>query len=301
MASTRNTLERIKHQLDESMGMRQHDTRPQLSPVPNAKDIGRRALRNFGTLSITNVIPDPDQPRTEFSEEEIEQLAQSIREQGQLHPIRVRWSDTHGKWVIISGERRYRATKQAGLETIECRFHDGELTKTEVLEQQLIENLLRSDLRPLEEAKAFQQLIDLNGWTGKELSAAIHVTQSRITRALSLLKLPADIQAQVESGDLAPSVAYELSKLPDDAQRREALALSQASGLTRDEVSTAVRQQKPRTRGASRGVKLTFNGDGDWKVTVSAPQKGSYHEIEQALEQALSEVRHRIANNVQLF
>lgn len=301
MASTRNTLERIKDQLDESMGVRQNDARPQLSPVPNAKDIGRRALKTFGTLAIANVIPDPDQPRTAFSEEDIERLAQSIRAQGQLHPIRVRWSDAHAKWVIISGERRYRATKQAGLQTIECRFHDGELSKTEVLEQQLIENLLRSDLRPLEEAKAFQQLLDLNGWTGKDLSSAIHVTQSRVTRALSLLKLPSDFQALVESGELAPSVAYELSKLPDDAERREALELSQAGGLTRDEVSSTVRRRKTNGVPVSRGAKLTFAGDGGWKVTVSAAQKGTYHEIEQALEQALAEVRHRIANNVQLF
>ncbi len=301
MASTRNTLERIRGQLDESMGVRQHDSRPQLSPVPSSKDVGRRALRNFGTLAIANVIPDPDQPRTEFSEEEVEQLAQSIRDKGQLHPIRVRWSEVHGKWIIISGERRYRATKQAGLETIECHFQEGEMTKTEILEQQLIENLLRADLRPLEEAKAFQQLMELNGWTGKELSEAIRVTTSRITRALALLKLPDDIRAKVESGELAPSVAYEISKLPDDDQRRQALALSESGQLTRDEVSSTVRQTKGKKASPGRGLRQTFSTEDGWKITVSTNRKGTYHEIEQALEEALAEVRHRIENNVQIF
>jgi len=169
MATTRNVLERFKHQAKELMGIRQQDGRPQLSPVPNARDVGRRGLRNFGMLFLLQLIPDPDQPRTEFSQEEIDQLALSIREKGQLHPIRVRWSSSHGKWIIISGERRFQASKRAGLEAVECHFHDGELSDSEILEQQLIENLLRSDLRPMEEARAFDRLLKLNGWSGKDL------------------------------------------------------------------------------------------------------------------------------------
>jgi ParB family chromosome partitioning protein len=293
-------LERIKGKLDESMGFRVNDGKPQLSPVPNAKDFGRRALRNFGTLAIEHVMPDPEQPRIEFSQEEIERLAESIRDKGQLHPVRVRWSDQHGKWIIISGERRFRAVRHAGLATIDAHFTEGELSKTEILEQQLIENLLRSDLRPVEEAKAFQQLMELNAWTGKELSEAIRVTQSRITRALSLLKLPEDIRAKVESGELAPSVAYEISKLPDDQQRREALVLSQSQQLTRDEVTTTVRQKKGKSSTRRQGVKQTFLTEDGWRITVAANRKGNYHEIEQALQQALDEVRLRIENNVQL-
>ena len=113
------------------------------------------------------VIPDPEQPRVEFSEEAIERLAQSITRKGQLSAIRVRWSDEFSKWVIIAGERRWRATKRAGLPTIDCYFHENGISKSEVLEQQLIENCLREDLQPIEEAKAFSMLMDLNGWTGQ--------------------------------------------------------------------------------------------------------------------------------------
>jgi len=302
MASTRNVLEKIQHQVEESMGFRQHDARPQLSPVPNARDVGRRGLRNFGTLSLSQLMPDPDQPRTEFSEEEIEQLAHSIREKGQLHPIRVRWSDTHGKWIIISGERRFQASKKAGLESVECHFHDGELSDSEILEQQLIENLLRSDLRPMEEARAFDRLLKLNGWSGRELSKAIRVSEGKIARALALLKLPDDIQERVEQGSLSARAAYEASKLDSPEQQRKAIEHSEAKGapVTAATVHRQVRKRRGKKAASPQGTKLTFFADGGWNVVVSARHKGNYFEIEQVLEQALAEVRHRIENNVQL-
>src|ERR1700752_1439942 len=148
MKTTRRILDNIGANLEESMGVREHDLRPKLSPVPSVRDAGRRPLRNVGQVDINKIIPDPDQPRVEFSEDALERLAQSIRDKGQLAAIRVRWSDQMAKWIIISGERRYRATKRAGLPTIECYFHEGEISRSEVLEQQLIENLLREDLQP---------------------------------------------------------------------------------------------------------------------------------------------------------
>jgi ParB family chromosome partitioning protein len=302
MSGTRNTLEKIRNKLDESMGIRTVDTKPQLSPVPNAKDVGRRALRNFGTLAIETVMADPDQPRTEFDEEQIAQLAKSIQEKGQLHPIHVRWSETYGKWIIISGERRFRATKAAGLPSINCQFQEQELTKTEILEQQLIENLLREDLKSIEEAKAFDELMKLNAWSGKELSEAIRVNPTKITRSLALLKLPADIQAQIESGELSARAAYEISKLPDDDQRRAAIARGQTDGgsISVTKAVSQVRQRKGTVGAKPRGVKQTFATEDGWKVTVTANRKGNYHEIEQALQQALEEVRLRIQNDVHL-
>lgn len=301
MASTRNVLERIKGQLDESMGVRVNDARPQLSPVPNAKDVGRRALRTFGTLAIDNIIPDPDQPRTEFDEEEIEQLAQSIRDKGQLHPIRVRWSETHGKWLIISGERRFRATKKAGLPTVDCHFQDGELSQTEVLEQQLIENLLRSDLRPIEQAKAFQQLITLNGWSGKELAEALRITPSKVARSLALLKLPQDIQVRIESSEISPTVAYEVSKLESEDQQRAGLAQGRSQPLTVAKASNTVRQRRGTVAPKTRGLKQVFLTEEGFRVTVTASKRGTYDEIEQALRIALEEVQTRIRSGLQLF
>lgn len=202
MATVRDILAQAGANLDESMGVRAGaDPQPSLAPVPDPRDVGRRPLRNVGRVDIGQVVPDRDQPRAEFSEEGLERLAASIRERGQLAPIRVRWSGPLGKWVIIAGERRWRATRQAGLPTIDCVFVEGELSRGELLAQQLIENLLREDLRAVEEAKAFRQLLTLNAWTGKQLADALRVPASKVTRSLALLDLPDDLQERIEAGD----------------------------------------------------------------------------------------------------
>lgn len=301
MASIRRSLEENFTNLEESMGVRQIDQRPRLAPVPSPKDSGRRPARNFGQLAIDQVIPDPKQPREEFSEEGINRLAHSIREKGQLQPIRVRWSEDLGKWMIISGERRWRATKLAGMPTITCFFQDHELSTSEVLEQQLIENCLREDLQPLEEAKAFSVLMEWNGWNGKQLAESLRITPSRISRALAILKLPEDIQAQVETGQISARSAYELSKL-DNVQAQRALAQQNAiSPLTNEQTSKLVRQRRGKRSPPQRSTKQTFVVEDGWKVVVSANKKAGYPDIERALSQALEEVRHRIANGLQLF
>lgn len=301
MASTRMMLEQISGNLDESLGVREVDLRPQLSPVSSGKDVGRRPVRNFGKVDIHQVIPDPDQPRVEFTPEAIERLAESIRDKGQLSPIRVRWAEELGKWIIIAGERRWRATKRAGLPTIECYFHDGELSRSDVLEQQLIENLLREDLKPIEEAKAFSALIEMNGWTGKQVSEALRIPESKVSRTLALLRLPEDIQHQVETGAIPARSAYEISRLPDDAARRQLAHKIAANRMTHEGAAAAVRQRRGKPKRKPRGTHLTFVADDGWKVVVSAARSGSYDEVEQALLSALEEVRHRIENGVTLF
>lgn len=301
MASTRRILEGIAGNLGESMGVREHDLRPRLSPVPSGKDAGRRPLRNVGQLDINHVIPDPDQPRVEFSEEALERLAQSIRDKGQLSPIRVRWNDQLAKWVIISGERRYRATKRAGLPTIDCFFQDGEPSRSEVLEQQLIENLLREDLQPIEEAKAFTQLLEMNGWSQKALAEALRIPQSKVTRALALLKLPEDVQEQVASGEVSPRAAYQISRIADEDIRRNLADQAAAKAITHEDAARVVRKAKGKSKPKDRGVKQTFLAENGFRVVVSAHRKGTYHEVEQALIEALEDVRTRIRNRRELL
>ncbi len=301
MASTRQTLDTLAGNLQESMGVRQSEFRPILAPAPGKKDIGRRPLRNVGRLAIAQIVPDPDQPRAVFSEEALEQLALSIRERGQLAPIRVRWSDTLEKWIIICGERRWRATQRAGLSEIDCYFDEVELTHSDILEQQLIENCLREDLQPIEEAEAFASLMKLNNWTGKQVADALRVNPSRVSRAIALLKLPEAVQEQVAAGTISPRSAYEISKLPNP-ETQSALAERVAQGqLSAPQAAKAVRQRQGKAKPAARITSQTFFGDNDWKVTVTGPKKGTYFDIEQALTQALEEVRIRINSGVQLF
>jgi ParB family chromosome partitioning protein len=301
MASTRTILEQIDAQVAESMGQREGAAaRPALSPVPALRDVGRRPAHGFGRVAVEQVIPDPAQPRCEFDEESITRLAESLRSKGQLHPIHVRWSEQAQKWAIISGERRWRACRQAGLATIDCHFHEQPLSVPQILELQLIENLLREDLRPVEEAKAFQALIDHQGWTGKQLAEALELPASRVSRSLALLELPPDLQNQVDDGVIPARTAYELSKVSSDTTKREMARQSAAGALTAARAAEVVRRRKRNQTKRPTGVKQTFYADSGWTVTVTSKVSGTYYHIEQALLLALDEVRLRIANNVRL-
>ena len=298
MTSTRNLLQAMTANVNESIGIRNSDSlRPALSPVASAKDVGRRANRSFGQIEIDRIQPDPDQPRVEFDEEALSQLAASIRDRGQLAPIRVRWSDSHGKWLIISGERRWRAANRAGLKTIDCYFQEQALSPTQILEEQLIENLLRQDLRPIEEAESFQRLMQVNAWNGKQLASALNISPTRVSRALALLKLPHEMRVRIDTGDLSARAGYELSKLPEPLI---AQAVKSEKAITIDNAARIVRQQKGKEKSAERGTHQTFFADNGWKVIVRSPRKGSYDEIEQALFIALEEVQLRIKNRIKL-
>ncbi|MBC7816478.1 MAG: ParB/RepB/Spo0J family partition protein, partial [Planctomycetaceae bacterium] len=247
---------------------------------------------------IDKVIPDPDQPRTEFDEDAIERLSKSIEEKGQLSPIRVRWSEKLEKWIIIAGERRWRATRKAGLPTIDCYFHEGDLSKSDILEQQLIENCLREDLQPIEQAKAFASLMELNGWNGKQVAEALRVQPATVSRGLALLKLPSDLQDRVESGEIPSRAAYEISKLETDEARRRVADSVIERGLTPDDTARVVRQRKGKPRQQPRATRESIRTPEGWTVTVSCRKKGNYHEVEQALEYALEDIRHRIKNGI---
>ena len=182
------------------------------------------------------------------------------------------------------------------------------LNRAQILELQLIENLLREDLKPVEEARAFQALLEFNGWTGKQLAEALQLQPSKVTRSLALLKLPTDVQQQVEEGSVPARTAYELSKIPGDDQRRRLAKHAAAGRLTTVEAAQTARENHRNVPGAlkstrvrvSAGIKQTFYAENGWIVTVTSNDSGTYHHLEQALLEALEEVRLRITNNVRL-
>ena len=242
MTRTNQLARLLGDNMSESMGVR-GDAASDPSPLPpsaapiagEGPEEGRSRDRRAGLLDLARVVPDPDQPRKAFDEESIEHLAASLRTAGQLQPIRVRWSRPLGKWVIISGERRYRAAIRAGFTSIACQFVDQELSESEVRQQSLIENLLREDLRPIEAAQGYRQLMDLNDWTMQQVGEALSVTKGTVSKALSLLRLPEDIRAQVEAGVIAPTAAYEISRVEGEGPQRELARKVVEEGLKRDD------------------------------------------------------------------
>jgi ParB family chromosome partitioning protein len=180
-----------------------------LLPVPGAR---------FAELPVDQIAPNPRQPRKAFGEDALAELVASIKEIGVLQPIVVRpVADGGGpaRYELIMGERRLRATQAAGLSTIPAIVRDTE--DSDLLRDALLENLHRSELNPLEEAAAYQQLLDDFGCTHDELAARIARSRPQITNTLRLLKLPPHVQLRIAAGVLSAGHARALLGLPDAA------------------------------------------------------------------------------------
>ncbi|HMB04050.1 MAG TPA: ParB/RepB/Spo0J family partition protein [Isosphaeraceae bacterium] len=223
---------------------------------------GRKQLREACVIRLDRIIPDPDQPRKEFDPEALARLAESLRTRGQLQPIRVRWEQGMGVYVVVVGERRWRAARLAGMETVSCVVVGGAPTAAEVLEDQLVENALREDLKPVEQARAFRTLMDGLGLTQQQLAAKLQISQTTVSQSLSLLDLAAPVQASVESGELAPSAAYQIAKVTDPRAQHDLAERVVNEGLNRSEATEAVRcamgrPAKAKGGGASKAKKIT--------------------------------------------
>lgn len=177
-------------------------------------------------VSVAAVSPNPNQPRVHFDEESLTELAASIAEMGVLQPILVRPLDD-GEFELIAGERRWRAAQRAGLTTIPAvvRLTDDATS----VEQALVENLHRQDLTALEEAAAYQQLLDEFGLTHDQVATRVGKSRSAITNSLRLLGLPPAVQHLLADGQLSAGHARALLGTPDRA-RQEQLAREAAAG-----------------------------------------------------------------------
>jgi ParB family chromosome partitioning protein len=161
----------------------------------------------FAEIPLTQIVPNPRQPRQGFDEDEMSELVHSIQEVGLLQPVVVRATGP-GTYELVMGERRWRATREAGLDTIGAIVRDT--SDDDLLRDALLENLHRSQLNPLEEAAAYQQLLDDFGCTHEELAERIGRSRPQITNTLRLLKLSPSVQRRVAAGVLSAGHARAL-------------------------------------------------------------------------------------------
>lgn len=171
-------------------------------------------MEEFKIVQIKDIQKNPYQPRKEFSEEKIQELAQSIKENGLIQPIIVRKSPVLG-YEILAGERRYRASITAGLSEVPVIVK--QLSDQDMMLHSIIENLQRENLNPIEEAKAYQSLID-KGFTHTEIAEKMGKSRPYITNLVRLLGLPKHILTEVESGRLSQAHARLLIQLSSDKQ-----------------------------------------------------------------------------------
>jgi ParB family transcriptional regulator, chromosome partitioning protein len=280
-----------------SLGTRPATFPPGMDP---AQAVGRparlegvRGDRSSAWIAVGRIERDPEQPREEFDPEALGRLAESLRTRGQLQPIRVRWDEERGAYIVLAGERRWRAAGMAGLAELQCVIHDGALADDERLALQLVENALRDDLRPVEQARAYKRLMDARGWTMTELAAELQVHQTSVGRALALLELPCTVQESVERGTLAPSAAAEIAKLVDPAAQAELAAAVVDQRLTRSEVAEAVQAIRARRPAPSPRPEPVSVDVGGAVVTVRWKRGGDALDAAQALRKALKAVQEK--------
>ena len=195
-------------------------------------------MEELKLIRISDIQKNPYQPRKEFSKEKIEELAQSIKENGLIQPIIVRQSPVIG-YEILAGERRYRASIAAGL--LEVPVIIKNLSDQDMMIHSIIENLQREDLNPIEEAKAYQSLID-KGYTHADIAEKMGKSRPYITNLVRLLTLPDFILTEVEAGKLSQAHARLLIQLSTDEQKKllyriqtEDLSVRQVEQLLKDE------------------------------------------------------------------
>ena len=199
-------------------------------------------------IPVGELDPNPDQPRRTFSPESISQLADSIREQGVLQPLLVAPTGG-GRYSIIAGERRFRAGREAGLETLPCIVKDIDVIRQR--EIALIENLQREDLNPIEAAKGIRALMDQCGYTQEKVSARLGKSRPAVANMLRLLQLPDEVTEMVKDGLLTAGHARVLAGLNDSAEQLRLARKAVEEGLNVRQMEQLVKSSagtKPKKR-----------------------------------------------------
>ncbi len=257
------------------------------------------------TLKISDIEPNRTQPRKEFNDAALAELADSISQHGIIQPLLVR-PIFGGGYQIVAGERRWRAARMAGISEVPAVIR--EMSDGEVMELALIENLQREDLNPVEEAQGYQSLIDTYGLTQEETAKTVGKSRPTVTNALRLLNLPKEILDMVNSGKISAGHARTLLSFQNPDAMRKAAKLAAEQGISvrelekmgkkaneRELMGTKVPKEKTRVRYFDE-VELALNQHLGRKVQVSGTKKRGVLQIEFYGEQDLTDLV-KIFNN----
>jgi len=212
---------------------------PAPAPVAPAATMERPSQE----VPIDRIRPNPFQPRTAFDPEALEELTRSIEENGLIQPLVVRAAGD-GTYELIAGERRFLASKQAGLTSVPV--HSRQASRREMREVARVENLQREDLNPLEEAEAFQRLATEFGLTQEEIATRVGKSRTAITNALRLLGLEQDLRQLITQGELSAGHARALLALPSADSRRKLAKEIRERGLSVRQAEARVHGERPR-------------------------------------------------------
>jgi ParB family chromosome partitioning protein len=258
-------------------------------------------MRDQDQVLLSDIQPNPEQPRRHFDEAALETLAESIRRRGLLQPLVVR--RVRGGYELIAGERRLRASQRAGLETVPVVVREAD--PQERLELALIENLQRENLSPLEEAEAYRHLIDVHGLTQEDVAKAVGKSRPAVANALRLLALPDAVKAQLEGGELSAGHARAVLSIGEATDQ-----VDFARELVADRVSKGEAERRAQARRSSSkrpGTNRHRGEDPHWRaiaeeltralgtrVRVTPKARGGSIEIEFYSEPELARLLERL-------
>jgi ParB family chromosome partitioning protein len=241
-------------------------------------------------LDVNLIDPNPGQPRTVFDEAELVDLGHSLRKHGQLQPIAVYKSEENpGRYILLLGERRLRASKKVGLSTIRAVIRQP-MTENELRELALIENLKRVDLNDMEKAVAIKGLMDINGHSQAQVAESLGMNQSSVSRLLKLLTLPEVVKEAVKNDGLEPSKALKMAGMTEEDA---AVLVKLAPEKTRDEVAEWAKAEKERrskpakTQSAPKSTERAL-------ASILTEETELAQEDQDFLDEVLSDTRHVI-------
>ncbi len=258
----------------------------QLPDIPDEESTQTRSrtksLNSARIIPLKEIAPDPNQPRKHFDQQKLEELAATIRSKGIIEPVTVRFKDDQGKYMIVTGERRYKAAQIANLTEIPCITKD--LTDQEALILQIIENVQREELSPVEEAKSYRILLE-NNWTQQAVADLVGKSQPYISQILKMLELPEHILLESEQADTPKEHLLQLTRSQNPEQLWKEIRQGTTAGEIRKEV------EKERTpRGRPLNYRYCYNPKGKpYRVTVEFRKPHAENEeIRAAMNEALN-------------
>ena len=252
--------------------------------------------RSAEELKLSDLEPNRGQPRKDFDDETLAELADSISQHGILQPLLVR-PIFGGGYQIVAGERRWRAARMAGLTTVPAIIR--ELDDEQVMEIALIENLQREDLSPLEEAMGYQSLMDSYDMTQEEVAKIVGKSRSAVANVLRLLKLPEEVQSLIRSGQVSAGHGRALLSFPDDAEKiavakrviEEDLSVREVERLAQKANEVPKKKDvKPRGIPYFNEVELSLHDYLGRKVRINGDEKKGTLQIEFYGQEDLSEL-----------
>jgi ParB family chromosome partitioning protein len=267
--------------------------------IPDLSMLDDKAKKELGILEIEldRIVPNEYQPRKVFQDDKLRELAASIKEQGVIQPVIVHRAG--GGYQLIAGERRWRASRLAGLKTIPALVKEA--SKRELLEMALIENIQREDLNPLEAAEAYKRLQDEFKLTQDELARRVGKERSTVTNFLRILHLPREVKQDLNAGALSMGHAKALLSLERSRDQIQAAALIVKKGLSVREAEAIAnrlknpsKEKKPRQDQGLKAVEEKLKKSLGTKVSIASKSKGGRIVIEYYSAEELDRILEKI-------